>query len=75
MQSLVILATCTCTLIVVVNVNHKFERKPAIRLVVPDPELSSQQNQETARMVIDPFPLLGVGSGYETVRAIVACIC
>ena len=35
-------------------------------MVVPDPELLSQQNQKTAQIVPDPFPHLGVGSGYET---------
>ena len=66
MQSLVILATCTCTLILAVSISHISKHKPAIWLVVPDPELSSQQNQETAWIVPDPLPRLGVGSGHET---------
>ena len=66
MQSLIILATCMCTLILAVSVSHMSECKPATWLVVLDPELSNQQNQETARIVPAPFPLLGVGSGHET---------
>ena len=64
-QSLVILATCTCTLILAVSVSHMSEHKPAIWLVVPDSELLSQQNQETAWIVPDPLPFLGVGSGHN----------
>ena len=62
----VIFATCTCTLILAVNVSHMPNCKPAIWLVVQDPELSSQQNQETAQRVPDPFPFLGMGSGHKT---------
>ena len=40
------------------NLSHMLDCKPAIRLIVPDPELSSQQDQETAKRVPDPFPLV-----------------
>ena len=59
-ESSVILATCTCELILAVRVCHIQTCN-----LIGSSELSSQQNQETAQRVSDPFPLLSVESAWE----------